>query len=211
MENIGGEVMDGSTFYFVAWIGWIVVTFFMKKESIRWKISTCILIFIICSPLNVTIASFTISVNALFLCIISFVGITLYSIWKKLYTLLSALIIAMLYTSFHLLEVYDPIWIVVDRLLLLSGALVYASVLLHGDRILRLCSLYIGMLQGELLVTLIFRKLHFPYEYGSLAFLDVAAVSTLFMAILLWITKASVYMEQFKRKTRKRKARVMHD
>ncbi len=31
MENIGGEMMEGSTFYFVAWIGWIVVTFFMKK------------------------------------------------------------------------------------------------------------------------------------------------------------------------------------
>ncbi|PFL21836.1 hypothetical protein CN984_01175 [Bacillus cereus] len=203
--------MDGSTFYFVAWIGWIVVTFFMKKEPIRWKISACILIFIICSPLNVTISSFTVSINALLLCIISFVGITLYSIWKKLYTLLSALIIAMLYTSFHLLEVYDPIWIVVDRLLLLSGALVYASILLYGDRILRLCTLYIGMLQGELLVTLIFHKLHFPYEYGSLAFFDVVAVSTLFMAILLWITKVSVYMEQFKRKTRKRRARVIHD
>ncbi len=211
MENIGGEMMEGSTFYFVAWIGWIVVTFFMKKEPIRWKIGACILIFIICSPLNVTIASFTVSVNALLLCIISFVGITLYSIWKKLYTLLSALIIAMLYTSFHLLEVYDPIWIVLDRLLLLSGALVYASILLYGDRILRLCTLYIGMLQGELLVTLIFHKLHFPYEYGSLAFFDVVAVSTLFMAILLWITKVSVYMEQFKRKTRKRRARVIHD
>lgn len=211
MENIGGEMMDGSTFYFVAWIGWIVVTFFMKKEPIRWKISACILIFIICSQLNVTIASFTVSVNALLLCVISFVGITLYSIWKKLYALLSALIIAMLYTSFHLLEVYDPIWIVVDRLLLLSGALVYASILLYGDRILRLCTLYIGMLQGELLVTLIFHKLHFPYEYGSLAFFDVVAVSTLFMAILLWITKVSVYMEQFKRKTRKRRARVIHD
>ncbi|PFI46015.1 hypothetical protein COI73_19090 [Bacillus cereus] len=203
--------MDGSTFYFVAWIGWIVVTFFMKKEPIRWKVSACILIFIICSPLNVTSASFTVSVNALLLCVISFVGITLYSIWKKLYALLSALIIAMLYTSFHLLEVYDPIWIVVDRLLLLSGALVYASILLYGDRILRLCTLYIGMLQGELLVTLIFHKLHFPYEYGSLAFFDVVAVSTLFMAILLWITKVSVYMEQFKRKTRKRRARVIHD
>lgn len=59
---------------------------------------------------------------------------------EKLYGLLSALIIAMLYTSFHLLEVYDPIWIVMDRLFLLSSALVYASVLLHGDRILRLCS-----------------------------------------------------------------------
>ena len=74
---------------------------------------------------------------------------------EKLYSLLSALIIAMLYTSFHLLEIYDPIWIVVDRVFLLSSALVYASVLLHGDRILRLCSLYVGMLQGESLVTFI--------------------------------------------------------
>ena len=84
--------------------------------------------FIICSPLHVTIASFVVSVNALLLCIISFIGITLYSVWKKLYSLLSALIIAMLYTSFHLLEIYDPIWIVVDRVFLLSSALVYASV-----------------------------------------------------------------------------------
>ncbi len=211
MENIGGEMMDGSTFYFVAWIGWIIVTFFMKKDSIRWKLGACILIFIIFSPLHVTIVSFTVSVNALLLCIISFIGITLYSIWQKLYGLLSALIIAMLYTSFYLLEVYDPIWIVVDRLFLLSSVLVYASVLLNGDRILRLCSLYIGMLQGELLVTLIFRKLHFPYDYGSLAFFDIVAVSTFFMAILFWIAKASVYMEQFKKKTRKRKARVIHD
>lgn len=143
----------------------------MKKDSIRWKISACILIFIICSPLHVTVASFTVSVNALLLSVVAFIGIALYSIWKKLYSLLSALIIAMLYTSFHLLEVYDPIWIVVDRLFLLSSALVYASVLLHEDRILRLCSLYIGMLQGELFVTLIFRKLHFPYDYGSLSFL----------------------------------------
>ena len=162
--------MDGSTFYFVAWIGWIIVTFY-EKEPIRWKLGACIMIFIICSPLHVTIASFVVSVNALLLCIISFIGITLYSVWKKLYSLLSALIIAMLYTSFHLLEIYDPIWIVVDRVFLLSSALVYASVLLHGDRILRLCSLYVGMLQGELLVTFIFRKLNFPYDYGSLAFL----------------------------------------
>lgn len=211
MEIIGGEIMDGSYFYFVAWMGWIVVTFFMKKESIRWKISAVILVFIICSPINMSIASFTVSVNALLLSIISFLGITLYSFWKKLYAVLSALIIAMLYTSFHLLEVYDPIWIVVDRIFMVSGALVYASVLLHGDRLLRLCSLYVGMLQGELLVTFIFRKLHFPYEFGSLAFFDIIAVSTLFMVILYCIAKASVYTEQLKKKTRKRKARVIHD
>ena len=127
---------------------------FMKKDLIRWKLGACILIFIICSPLHVTIVSFVVSVNALLLCIISFIG-SRYILSEKLYSLLSALIIAMLYTSFHLLEIYDPIWIVVDRVFLLSSALVYASVLLHGDRILRLCSLYVGMLQGELLVTFI--------------------------------------------------------
>ena len=125
---------------------------FMKKDLIRWKLGACILIFIICSPLHVTIASFVVSVNALLLCIISFIR---YILSGKLYSLLSALIIAMLYTSFHLLEIYDPIWIVVDRVFLLSSALVYTSVLLHGDRILRLCSLYVGMLQGEPLVTFI--------------------------------------------------------
>lgn len=61
------------------------------------------------------------------------------------------------------------------------------------------------MLQGESLVTFIFRKLNFPYDYGSLAFFDIVAISTLFMAILFWIAKASVYMERFKRKHVKKK------
>lgn len=200
MEMIGGKNMEGNYFYFLAWVGWIVATFFMKKESVRWKVSAVILIFIICSQITVSIASFTISVNALLLGIISFLGITLYSIWKKLYVLLSALIIAMLYTSFRLLEVYDPIWIVMNRTFMLSGALVYASILLHEDRLLRLCSLYAGALQGEILVTFIFRKLHFPYEFGSLAFFDIVAVSTLIVAILIWIAKVSAYTGQLRKK-----------
>ena len=129
---------------------------------------------------------------------------------EKLYTLLSALIIAMLYTSFHLLEVYDPIWIVVDRLFLLSSALVYAAVLLHEDRILRLCSLYIGMLQGELFVTIIFRKLHFPYDYGSLAFLIASPFLHFYGNFVLDCESISIY-GTVQEKTRKRKARVIHD
>lgn len=200
MEMIGGENMDGNYFYFIAWMGWIVATFFMKKEAIRWKVSTVILIFIICSQIHVSIVSFTVSINALLLGIISFLGITLYSIWKKIYVLLSALIIAMLYTTFHLLEVYDPIWIVMDRTFMLSGVLVYASILLHRDRLLRLCSLYTGALQGEILVTFIFRKLHFPYEFGSLTFFDIIAVSTLFVAILLCVVKVSAYTGKLRKK-----------
>lgn len=200
MEMIGGRNMEGSYFYFVAWMGWIVTTFFLGKDEIRWKVSAVILIFIICSQITVSIASVTVSVNALIVGVISFLGIALYSIWKKIYALLSALIIAMLYTSFHLLEVYDPIWIVINRTWMLSGALVYASILLHRDRLLRLCSLYAGALQGEILVTFIFGRLHFPYEFGSLTFLDIIAVSTLLITVMFYIVKASSYRGQFRKK-----------
>ncbi|ABS21546.1 conserved hypothetical protein [Bacillus cytotoxicus NVH 391-98] len=192
--------MDGGYFYFLAWMGWIITTFFMKKESIRWKMSAFILFLIICSQFTFSIASFSISMNALFISIIAFGIVGIYSVWKKLYTLFSALIVAMLYTSFHLLEVYDPIWIIINRTLMLSAALVYASVLLHRDRLLRLCTLYIGMIQGEILVAFIFRKLHFPYELGSLQFFDSIAVSTLFVAILFLITKVSALTGQFRKK-----------
>lgn len=192
--------MDGSYFYFLMWMGWIVTTFFLKKDEMRWKISAGILTLIICSQITVSIASFVISINAFILGGISFLGIALYSIWKKIYAVLSGLIIAMLYTSFHLLEVYDPIWIVIDRTFMLSGALVYASILLHRDRVLRLCSLYAGALQGEILVTFIFRRLHFPYEFGSLTFLDIMAVSTLFVMMASYIVKVSAYKERFRKK-----------
>ena len=134
--------MDGSTFYFVAWIGWIIVTFYEKgpypMEVRRLYTDFYNLLSVTC--------------NDCLIRGISKCSFTLYYFFRdhaifrleKLYSLLSALIIAMLYTSFHLLEIYDPIWIVVDRVFLLSSALVYASVLLHGDRILRLCSLYVG-------------------------------------------------------------------
>ena len=74
--------MDGSTFYFVAWIGWIIVTFY-EKGPYPMEVRRLYTDFIICSPLHVTIASFVVSVNALLLCIISFIGITLYSVWKN--------------------------------------------------------------------------------------------------------------------------------
>ncbi len=66
MEMIGGKNMDGGYFYFLAWMGWIITTFFMKKESIRWKMSAFILFLIICSQFTFSIASFSISMNALF-------------------------------------------------------------------------------------------------------------------------------------------------
>ncbi|MEH7460799.1 hypothetical protein V7166_01510 [Bacillus thuringiensis] len=192
--------MEGGYFYFLAWVGWIVTTFFLKKDTVRLKLSAVILLFIICSQAVIAFTSITISVNALLLAGISFIGIATYSVWKKVYTLLCALIIAMLYASFSLIELYDPIWIVVDRTWMLSSILVYTSVLLHRDRLLRIWGLYAGTLQGELFVAFILKTFNFPYQLGSLQFFNMIAVSTMFFSLLYGIGKIMTYTEQFKRK-----------
>lgn len=200
MEIIGGVHVEGGYFYFLAWMGWIVTTFFLKKDTVRFKLSAVILLFIICSQAVISFASITISVNALLLGGISFVGIAAYSVWKKIYTLLCALIIAMLYASFFLIELYDPIWIVVDRTWMLSSILVYTSVLLHRDRILRIWGLYAGALQGEVFVAFILKAFNFPYQLGSLQFFNMIAVSTMFCSLLYGIGKVMTYTGQFKQK-----------
>ncbi|WP_242217281.1 hypothetical protein [Bacillus cereus group sp. BfR-BA-01380] len=192
--------MEGGYFYFLAWMGWIVTTFFLKKDTVRLGLSAVILLFIICSQTVISVASITISMNALLLGGVSFIGIAAYSIWKKIYTVLCALIIAMLYASFSLIELYDPIWIVVDRTWMLSSILVYTSVLLHRDRLLRIWGLYVGALQGELFVAFILKTFHFPYQLGSLQFFNMIAVSTMFFGFLYGIGKIITYTGQFKQK-----------
>ncbi|WP_020059615.1 YphA family membrane protein [Bacillus sp. 123MFChir2] len=192
--------MEGGYFYFLAWVSWIVTTFFWRKDTVRLKLSAVILLFIICSQAVISFTSITISVNALLLAGISFIGIATYSVWKKVYTLLCALIIAMLYASFSLIELYDPIWIVVDRTWMLSSILVYTSVLLHRDRLLRIWGLYVGALQGELFVAFILKTFNFPYQLGDLQFFNMIAVSTMFCSLLYGIGKIMAYTEQFKQK-----------
>lgn len=200
MEIIGGDNVEGSYFYFLAWMGWIIATFFLKKDTFRLCASAAILLFISCSQTVISISSFTISVNALLLGGISFVGIAVYSVWKKIYTLLCALIIAMLYTSFSLIELYDPIWIVINRTWMLSGILVYISILLHRDRLLRIWGLYVGALQGELFVAFVLKSFNFPYQLGSLQFFNMVALSTMFFSLLYSVGKIMTYTGQFKQK-----------
>lgn len=74
---------------------------FLRKDEIRWKVSAVILMFIICSQITVSIASFTISVNALILGVISFLGLPYILYGKK----------CMLYCRHLLLLCYTRVFI----------------------------------------------------------------------------------------------------
>lgn len=192
--------MEGSYFYFFAWMGWVITTFFLKKDGFRLGVSIFLLLVVIGSQMKLPIFSVSISGSALLIMSVSCLGIAFYSLWMKMYTLLCALIIAMIYTIFHVIELYDPVWIVIDRTWMLSSILVYASVLLHRNRILRIWGLYVGMVQGELFLTFIYKAMNVSYDIGSFAFLNIAAVSTILFALLYSAVRVFPYSRPFKKK-----------
>lgn len=195
--------MEGSYFYFLAWIGWIVATFLLKKDGFRLGVSIFLLLVVIGSQIQFSIFSASLSGSAFVVMGISCLGVAHYSVWMKLYTIVCTLIIAMIYTIFHVIELYDPVWIVIDRTWMLSGILVYASVLLHRNRTLRIFGLYIGMLQGELFLTFMYKAMNVSYAIGSFSFLNTASVSTMLFVLLYSIVRVFPYNRPFKRKQAK--------
>lgn len=195
--------MEGSYFYFFAWIGWIVTTFLLKKDGLRLSVSIFLLLVVIGSQIQLSIFSVSLSGSALVIMGISCFGVAHYSVWMKLYTVVCTLIIAMIYTIFHVIELYDPVWIVIDRTWMLGGILVYASVLLYRNRTLRIFGFYIGMLQGELFLTFMYKAMNVSYAIGSFLFLNTASVSTMLFVLLYSVVHVFPYSRPFKKKQAK--------
>jgi hypothetical protein len=81
------------------------------------------------------------------------------------------------YTSFLMFELYDPIWVLFDRNIMLAAIGFYLAILLHKNRHSRVLTLITGFLQGEVLFSAILWKFNFPYAISSLAFMDILIVS----------------------------------
>ncbi|WP_102345759.1 YphA family membrane protein [Bacillus sp. Marseille-P3661] len=185
--------MEGIVFYWFSWIAWVFSTFFMKKGKKRLILSAAILLFIIGSNHIVRISS--ISINLTFLLLILFT-LSVVSInvrgWTLIYFLISSLIITMGYVGFHLFELFDPVWLLFDRNLMLSVAMVYLTLMLLKDSSHRMMVMIIGVCNGELLYTYILSRFSFPHEIGSFQFLDVMAIMTLL--VMFWSILEKVTM-----------------
>lgn len=179
MEMIGGDVMEGIYFYGFAWSIWIIVTFIIKKSSnIRLPLACAILLCLIISPYSFEMKGFTISDISILLLIIIFLKIGSASKKKKGYFLIATLIVSIGYVSFLLFELFDPIWIIFKREWMLSLLLTYFSVLLQKQISWRIATVIIGCLYGDILFAIIIHRFSFPYEIGSMEFLDVCALTS---------------------------------
>ncbi len=192
--------MEGSFFYFFCWGGWIIATFVMEKNRERIVTAAFLLLLIIAASVKIPIGVFRMNGSCIVLILYGFCLLALHTTWKIIYAIISATIVGMIYATFHLIELYDPVWIAVNRMWMLSGMLVYGVILLVRERRMRIAVLFIGMVQGEWFVAFVLKKFGFHNEVGAYSFLDVLACSIGLMYSLQLLFKGFMYLEQLKQK-----------
>lgn len=188
--------MEGLIFYWISWMVWIMATFFMDRNNkYRFLLSAWILFFIMLSPWTLKIFNVETGIGGLFLLVSLYIFAGRLKKLSKLYFLFCAFILMMAYVTFHLFELFDPVWVIFSRNWMLSVLLVYLAVLLQKNRMLRLPLILLGSIQGEVLYALILNQFSFPYTIGSLAFLDIMAISVSISAVWIAVQWAVKYIE----------------
>jgi hypothetical protein len=200
MEIIGGGKMEGSYFYFLSWCGWIIVTFWMGKHRVRLFAAASILFVIIGSQAYIPIGDLRITASYIVITCICFLGISRYTWWKKVHGVTSAVIIAMIYAIFHMIELYDPIWIVINRTWMLSAIMSYASFLLIRQHMLRVFAVCMGAVQGEAFLAVGLKIFGFHDDIGATDFLDSVACSVSILCVAHVVIKGILYVQPFRQK-----------
>jgi hypothetical protein len=195
MDMIGGSGMEGFIFFWFFWVFWILSTFFMSKKDLRLKVSIGTLLVISLSLNKITWSHIEISLSGLFLLFLSYIMIAKQKGRSKSYLVIASFIMMLAYTTFHLYELFDPVWVIFNRDIMLSLLLAYLSVLLHSELHLRILTLICGAIHGDILYSLLIKKLSFSYFIGSFAFLDVISFGIAILLAISGFKRVSIYFE----------------
>ncbi|KPB06683.1 YphA family membrane protein [Bacillus sp. CHD6a] len=187
--------LAGQYFYFICWIGWIIITFFFPKSEVRTFMSILILVVIAGSTTTVQIFGFT--VTASFLVLAGIALILLVKSLKQKYILhyLSICTIALAYVCFILFEIYDPVWIFFDRTWLLSFIILYLSLLLFKTKRERFVFMLTGVLFGEILRSIVMDRIFSYSALGTFEFLAVLALSSAGMATWIMFETLTIHLD----------------
>jgi hypothetical protein len=176
--------MDGLWFFLFSWIGWVWATFFMDKKNVyRFKLSLGILLLIVVSPYRIAYEGIEIQVPALIL-LVYILHETAPMLKGAFFSFFVSTFIMMLaYVSFLLFELFDPIWVVFDRIWMIALTSICICSLLQSNYRIRIAILVSGLLQGEIVYSIVMKRLLFPYPVAALAFMDILAVSIMVLAV----------------------------
>ena len=201
--------MEGLLFYWITWMFWIMVIFFMNRNSKeRFTIALCLLVVIILSPKTLTIYGVHFSAAIFFLYFTFLFVLAKFERMLIFSVLLCAFIVMLAYACFLIYELFDPVWLFFPRIWMISGLLAALSIILKTKKIFRFIILMLGAIQGDFLYALILRKYSFPYTIGSFSFLDVASLSFAFLFIWNGIELFGEFFSKYYNQSEKQKQKL---
>ncbi|ART76884.1 hypothetical protein B4U37_12890 [Sutcliffiella horikoshii] len=185
----------GQYFYFLSWMGWIIVTFFFPKSAIRTNMSILLLVVIACSTTTVQMFGFTITASFLVLAVTALIMLVNSLRQKYILHYFSICTVALAYVCFIIFEIYDPVWIFLDRTWLLSVIILYLSLLLFKTKRERFVFMLTGVLLGEVLRSIVTDRIFSYSDIGSFEFLAVLALSSAGMATWMMFETLTIHLD----------------
>ncbi|MGX6442583.1 YphA family membrane protein [Neobacillus sp. K501] len=174
--------MEGLFFYWIFWFSWVYLTFVLNKQNpYRMKSAACLLFIIILSNFHFVIGSFDIYAGGLVLLLLSYYFFSKEKFGHLLYSFICSFTITMAYVTFHLFEIFDPIWIIFKKEWMMGICFSILAILLQKTLSGRLLIIVSGTMQGEVLYGYYLTKFNFSYPIGTLAYLDVCALISLLL------------------------------
>jgi hypothetical protein len=188
--------LDGAMFYWVCWLYWVFLTFILdKKNPYRFRLSAFILTFIILANYHFTFGGFDLYTGGLFLLFISYAFTYKEKIKTLSYFFICSFIVTIAYVTFHLFEIFDPVWIIFNKDWMMGILICYLSILLQKGLKGRLLMVASGTMQGEILYAYILKKFDFPYPIGTLTYLDAFALTSILLVGWSLLENAGIYFE----------------
>ncbi|WP_413309145.1 hypothetical protein AA0X95_12000 [Bacillus sp. 1P10SD] len=188
--------MEGAMFYWISWSIWVYLTFILERQNpYRLKLSVLILILIIFSSIHLMYGEVEFYASGIYLLIISYVFISQEKRGAIIYFFICSCIVSMAYVTFHLFEIFDPIWIIFKKEWLMGICFGYLAILLQKTLKGRLIIILTGTINGEFLYAYILSKYQFPYAIGAYDYLDVYALISALLIGWSMIENAGVLLQ----------------
>jgi len=188
--------MEGIMFYWICWFFWVYLTFLLhKKNPYRLIISAIILILIFLANFHFIAGNFEIHGGGLFLLVTAYLFISQEKRGAIIYYFICSFIMSIAYVTFHLFEIFDPVWIIFKKEWMMCIVFGYLAILLQKTLKGRLLIMICGTMQGEFLYAFILNKFPFPHPIGAFEYLDVCSLITALLVGWSFLENAGVIVQ----------------
>lgn len=175
--------MQGLFFYWMAWITWIIVTFFMAKGKVRNELAFLILIVILLSNRFVTVAHVSICLSLFPLLLYGYRKLGELKGSQLIYMVSACHIVMLAYIGFSLYALYAPAILWLDERWMAAGLVFLLVQVLVRTLSMRCLTAVIATVHGNLLFTGIMKGFSLPVKAGTHSFFGMLSACLAIIAI----------------------------